>query len=285
LRRARESGTVPKIFHILTNSEFFNRAGSLVLTDPGATRDTRVPDSSRIYSIASAPHIVGDFPPEPYANPAFLSQAPMNPLDYSGVIRAAFENMVAWVVESSPPPPSTHPRLSDQTLTTPESAGWPKVPGVEMPREPLTAYRLDYGPQWAEGIVSYTPPRVGKPYAMRVPAVDDNGNDRAGIRLPDIEVPLATQTGWNYRHPDIGAPDRLSSEIGAYFAFARTREERIATGDSRLSVAERYHGRDDYIGKVTRVALALVDERFLLVDDLPDIIASAGRHYEWATGR
>lgn len=285
LRRARETHTVPKVFHILTNSEFFNRAGSLVLTDPEATRDTEVPESTRIYSIASAPHIVGSFPPEPYANPAFVSQAPMNPLVYSGVIRAAFENMVSWVVDDTPPPPNTHPRLADGTLTTPEKAGWPTVPGFELPREPLTAYRLDYGPQWDEGIVSYTPPRVGKPYAMRVPAVDENGNDRAGIRLPSIEVPLATQTGWNYRHPDVGAPDRLSSEIGSYFAFARARETRLATGDSRLSIEERYRDLDDYVGKVTLVALALVEKRFLLVEDLPEIISRAERHYEWASGR
>ncbi len=285
LRRARESNTVPKVFHILTNSEFFNRAGSLVLTDPVASRDTEVPESTRIYSIASAPHIVGSFPPEPYSNPAFLSQAPMNPLVYTGVIRAAFNNMVKWVVEDVAPPANTHPRLADGTLVTPARAGWPNVPGVELPKQPLTAYRLDYGPRWDEGIVSYTPPRIGKPFAMRVPSVDDNGNDRAGIRLPAIEVPLGTHTGWNYRHPDIGAPDRLSSEIGAYFAFAKTRDERIATGDSRLSVEERYRDRDDYIGKVTRAALELVDKRFLLVEDLPEIIVSAETHYEWTIGR
>ena len=285
LQRARASDTVPKVFHILTNSEFFNRAGSLVLTDPAATRDTDVPESSRIYSIASAPHIVGSFPPKPYQNPAFLSQAPMNPLYYGSVIRALFRAMVQWVVDDVAPPVSTHPRIADGTLTTPEGAGWPDVPGVELPREPLTAYRLDFGPQWPEGIVSYTPPRVGKPFAMRVPAVDEDGNDRAGIRLPAIEVPLGTHTGWNYRHPDIGASDRLSSEIGAYFAFTVTRDERIASGDSRKSIEERYHDRDDYIGKVTRAALELVEKRFLLVEDLPEIVESAERHYDWASGR
>lgn len=285
LRRARETGTVPKVFHILTNSEFFNRAGSLVLTDPAATRDIEAPATSRVYSIASAPHIVGSFPPEPYQNPAFLSQAPMNPLRYESVVRALFQAMVDWVVDGALPPPSTHPRLADGTLTTPENAGWPDVPGVELPREPLTAYRLDFGPQWDEGIVSYTPPRIGEPFAMRVPAVDEAGNDRAGIRLPEIEVPLATHTGWNYRHPDIGAPDRLSSEIGAYFALAETRDQRLAAGDSRASIEERYHGRDNYLGKITRAALDLVDRRFLLAEDLPEMIERAERHYQWAVAQ
>lgn len=285
LARAVATGTVPKIFHILTNSEFFNRAGSLVLTDPAATRDTVVPDTSRIYSIASAPHIVGSFPPEPYRNEAFLSQAPMNPLRYDAVIRALFRAMVAWVADDVAPPPSKHPRIADGTLTTPESAGWPSVPGFDMPKEPLTAYRLDFGPRWDEGIVSYTPPHVGKPYAMRVPAVDEAGNDRAGIRLPLIEVPLGTHTGWNYRDPKIGAPERLASEIGSYFALARTRDERIASGDSRASLEERYRDENDYVGRVTRAALDLVDERLLLVDDVAEIIEAAARHYQWATER
>ena len=285
LRRARESGTVPKVFHVLTNSEYFNRAGSLVVTDPTGTKDTVLPDTSRVYSIASASHIVGRFPPQPNPTRSFLGQAPMNPLDYDGVIRALFQAMVKWVVDDEAPPPSTHPRIDDGTLTTPDRAGWPTVPGFELPQAPLTAYRLDFGPRWLEGIVSYTPPRVGKPFAARVPAVDENGNDRAGIRLPEIEVPLATQTGWNYRHPAIGAPDRLSSEIGSYFAFAATRGERLASGDARRSIEERYRDKDDYLGKVTSAALQLVEQRFLLAEDIPDVIERAERHYDWATRR
>lgn len=112
-----------------------------------------------------------------------------------------------------------------------------------------------------------------------------SGNDRAGIRLPEIAVPLATHTGWNYRHPKIGAPDRLSGEYGSYFPLAKTRAARMASGDSRPSLEERYAGKDDYLGKLTRAALELVDNRFLLAEDLPEILERATRHYDWAIAR
>ena len=285
LQRARASDTVPKLFHILTNSEYFNRGGSLVHTDPSGTRGASLPDTSRVYLIASAPHIVGRFPPQPNTNPSFLAQAPMNPLRYGAAVRALFDAMVHWVVDDRLPPTSVYPRLADETLRAPESAGWPSVPGFTLPSEPLTPMRLDFGPDWDRGIVTFEPPHIGKPFVVHVPAVDVNGNDRAGIRLAEIAVPLATHTGWNYRHPSIGAPDRLSSEIGSYFPFAKTRAERMASGDSRESLEERYASKDDYLGKLTRAALALVDKRFLLAEDLPEILESGAQHYDWAVGR
>ena len=283
LRRAEATGTVPKFFHLLTNSEYFNRAGSLVHTDPTGTTDVEPPETSRIYMIASAPHIIGRFPPVPNPSAVFLGQASLNTLVYTPVIRALFDALDAWVVDSREPPPSRHPLLADGTLTSPAEAGWPEVPGVVLPQAPLTALRLDFGPDWLRGIVSNEPPLVGEPFVQRVPAVDANGNDRAGIRLPEIEVPLATQTGWNYRHPSIGASDRLSSEFGSYIPFALTRAERERAGDGPLSIEERYRDADDYLGQIARAALALVEERYLLASDLPAVIQRAADHYEWAS--
>ena len=104
LVRARRSNTEPKFFHLLTNSEYFNRAGSLVHTDVSGTRDVEPPATSRIYQIASAPHIVGPFPPAPFTDPDFVGQADMNPLDYNAVVRALFEALAAWVVDGTAPP-------------------------------------------------------------------------------------------------------------------------------------------------------------------------------------
>lgn len=282
LRRASNSGTVPKIFHLLTNSEYFNRAGSLIHTDPTGVRDVAPPDTSRIYMVSSGPHIVGQFPPAPNPSASFLGQASMNPLVYAPVIRALFDALDAWVVDDREPPPSRYPRLADKTLTPPPETGWPEGTGARLPQSPLTALRLDFGPNWSSGIVSNEPPLIGDPFVQLVPAVDANGNDRAGIRLPEIEVPLATQTGWNYRHPNIGAADRLSSEIGSYFPFARTAAEREQNNDARLSIAERYRDKSDYLGRVTEAALHLVEERYLLATDLPEVIQRAGNHYDWA---
>ncbi len=220
LARAERSGTVPKFFHLLTNSEYFNRAGSLVHTDVTGTRDVAPPSTSRIYFVSSAPHIVGPFPPAPYQDRNFLGQAPLNPLVYAPVIRALFQALDAWVTQGIEAPRSRYPMLSDGTLTSPERTGWPTVPGFQLPRSPMTTFRLNFGPEWSRGIVSIEPPGIGKPFVILVPAVDEAGNDRAGIRLPQIAVPLAAHTGWNYRHQSIGAPGRLASEIGSYLSAA-----------------------------------------------------------------
>ena len=285
LARARRSNSVPKFFHLLTNSEYFNRAGSLVHTDVAGERDVDPPATTRIYQIASGPHIVGPFPPAPFTDPDFVGQADMNPLDYTPVIRALFKALDAWVVDGRVPPPSRHPRLADGTLTAPEKAGWPTVPGVMLPQAPMTTYRLDFGPDWSKGRVTIEPPRLGAPFVSRVPAVDEAGNDRGGIRLPQIAVPLATHTGWNYRRPSIGAPDRLASEIGSYLPFAKTKADRERTGDSRLSIAERYASRQAYLDRITAVARELVEARYVLAEDVDDLVARAAAHYDWAVAR
>lgn len=282
LARARRTRTVPRMFHLLTNSEYFNRAGSLVHTDVTGTRDVPPPATSRVYMVASAPHIVGPFPPAPFADKDFVGQADMNPLVYTPVIRALFRALDRWVAADVEPPPSRYPMLADGTLVAPEAAGWPAIPGVRMPPAPMTTYRLDFGPEWAKGRVTNEPPRLGAAFVSRVPAVDDAGNDRAGIRLPQIAVPLATHTGWNYRAPAIGAPDRLASEIGAYRPLPRTAADRQRTGDSRASIAERYPSRDAYLGRIAQAAVALVNERYLLAEDVADLITQAAAHWDWA---
>jgi len=283
LVRATKSGTVPKFFHILTDSEYFNRAGSLTHTDVTGTRDIAPPPTSRIYMIASAPHIVGAFPPAPYADPAFVGRADMNTLVYTPVIRALFRALDRWVSDDVEPPPSKYPLIADGTLTTVEGSGWPAIPGYVRPRAPMTTYRLDFGPEWPKGIVTIEPPKIGKPFIGKVPAVDEAGNDRAGIRLPEIAVPLATHTGWNYRRPSIGAPERLASEIGSYLPLPRTRADRETAGDSRRSIEERYAGKEDYLGRIALAAVGLVDGGYLLPEDVPQIIQRAASHYEWAT--
>jgi hypothetical protein len=96
-------------------------------------------------------------------------------------------------------------------------------------------------------------------------------------------VPLATQTGWNYRRASIGAPDRLASEIGSYLPLPRTRADREKTGDGRRSIAERYAGLEDYLGRIALAAVSLVKDGFLLPEDVAGTIERAKTHYQWAT--
>ena len=283
LGRAERTGTAPKVFHLLTNSEYFNRAGSLVHTDPTGTKDADLPANTRVYMIASAPHGPGPFPPMSNSGGGMIGRALLNPLNYSPAVRALFRALDRWVVDDVAPPPSAYPRIADGTLTPPAQAGWPAVPGYQLPQQPLRAFHLNFGADWSKGIVSVEPPEVGKPFVVSVPAVDADGNVRAGIRLPDIAVPLATQAGWNYRDASIGAPDRLAGEIGSYIPFARTKADRDRAGDPRLSIEERYRNRDEYVGKFAAATLELVSRGYLLPEDVADLLRHAAEHYDWAT--
>jgi hypothetical protein len=277
LAKAEAAHVAPKIFHILSNSEYFNRSGSLVHTDPSGEHDIDPPPNSRIYAIASGPHFIGGFPPKPAADLG----APLSPLDRRPVVRALLRAMDAWVVDGTEPPASRYPRISDGTLVTPQKAGWPKIPGVHLPPPVLITYRLDFGPEWSKGIVSFEPPKIGKPFVSLVPAVDEDGNARAGIRLPTIQAPIATYSGWNFRTPAMGSADQLSGEAGSIYPFAQTRAKR-APDDSRRSMEERYSSKEQYLGKVVAAARQLIAERLWLAEDLPDLIDQAGIQYDWA---
>jgi len=186
-----------------------------------------------------------------------------------------------WVTRGVIPPDNRIPHIADGTLVPTAQAGWPKIPGVHFPVPNLKEYRLDFGPDFAKGIVR-EPPRVGQIYVNLVPAVDEAGNSRAGIRLPAIAEPVGTYGGWNFRDPAIGRPDQLFGEMGSFHPMARTKDERMKNGDSRLSIAERYKSRDEYIAKVTAVAKKMVTDRFLLPEDLNDPIDQAVALYDWA---
>jgi len=118
-----------------------------------------------------------------------------------------------------------------------------------------------------------------------VSAVDEDGNERAGVRLPEIAVPLAAHTGWNLRHPDIGGAEQLLIFAGATLPFAATRAARAAAGDPRPSIEERYAGRDDYLARVRAAAEALARERYLLEEDVETSVTFAARLWDWLGSR
>ena len=124
---------------------------------------------------------------------------------------------------------------------------FPAIPGVNKPHEANEAYQIDFGPNWRDGILSIQPPKVGKAFPVLVPQVDSDGNEKDGVLLPEISVPLATYTGWNLRDPSIGAPEQRVSFEGSYLPFPRTAAERQKTGDPRRAIAERYASREDYL--------------------------------------
>ena len=113
-----------------------------------------------------------------------------------------------------------------------------------------------------------------------VPQIDQDGNERAGIRLPDVAVPLATFTGWNFRKASIGATTQLYPLLGSYVPFPATRADRDRTHDPRLSIEERYPSRERYLMLVQEAATALARDRYLLPEDLPALMEHAGEHWD-----
>ena len=114
--------------------------------------------------------------------------------------------------------------------------------------------------------------QVGKAFAGFVPQADSDGNELDGVRLPELQVPLATYTGWNLRDPSIGAPEQRVSFLGSWIPLAKTAEERKKSGDPRLSIAERYASREQYMNEFEQAAKKLIEQRFLLQEDLPAIL-------------
>src|SRR2546428_764371 len=212
---------------------------------------------------------------------------PFNVVDYAPLLRAALVSLDRWVTEGVEPPASNVPRLADGTAVLAEvTAGvFTKIPGVRFPDRIDRPVRLDFGPELARGIVTELPPKVGAPFVTFVSAVDADGNEIAGVRPVELLAPLATFTGWNPRHPDQGAPGDLMSMMGSTLPFPRTRAERLAKGDPRRSVEERYPSRAAYLEKVRTAALALVAARHMLAEDLDAIVEHAGRLWDWVQAR
>lgn len=283
-QRARKQGHLPKMIFTQSSTEYWSRAASLLHTDVEGNEDLVVPDSMRVYLVASSQHLGGG-----PTTPGICQQA-RNPLnDRAPVLRAMLVNMDRWVRDDLPPPASRYPRLDNKTLV--DLPTWqtmfPKIPGVNIPNKHYQPYRLDFGPRaHSEGLIEITPPRLGAQYPTFVPAVDDDGNDIAGIRLPDIAVPLATYTGWNLRDEMHGAGGVLSRLDGMFVPLAKTKAERLSSGDPRLSIEERYASRDEYLGKLAQAGIELYNDRLLLAEDVLAIIDRATVNWSnWVTDR
>ena len=132
-------------------------------------------------------------------------------------------------------------------------------------------------------MVTVEPPRIGTPFPILVPQVDADGNGLAGVRMPELAVPLATYTGWNLFNDRSGPTSALSSMQGSYIPLPRTTVERKKSSDPRQAIDERYHDKQQYLGLVSKAARDLIGARLLLEEDLDAIVRNAGRHWDLAT--
>ena len=283
LDKAKAEGVLPKIFLSLTSYEYWGRVAALIHMSADGRRDVEISPEVRIYHFTGLQHFSGPFPPAKGTGD-MLGQNPESPLPVKYLWRAMIANMDAWVRSGVTPPPSSYPHLADGTLVSLKQYAFPAIPGVNVPHEASAAYRIDFGPDWQKGILSLQPPRVGKAFPVMVPQVNRDGNEGDGVRLPEVTVPLATYASWNLRDPSIGAPDQRLPFEGSYLPFPSTAEDRIRSGDPRLSIAERYTGREDYLDRYTRALDELIRQRWILAEDRGAMIERGGAEWDAATG-
>jgi len=282
LNRAIADRVVPRIFFSNTSYEYWGRAAALIHTSANGKRDVPISPNVRIYHFTGLQHFSGPFPPAKGSGDLF-GQSPQSPLPVKYFWRAMIANMDAWVRSDTLPPPSSFPKISDGTLVPLQAYALPSIPGVNRPHEATEAWRLDYGPHWQAGILSINPPRLGRPFPVLVPQVDSDGNERDGVRLPEITVPLATITGWNLRDPSIGAPDQRVAFEASYLPFPRTAAERQKTNDPRPSIAERYASRDEYLSRYRSSVDDLVKQHWILAEDRDAMITRGQKEWTDAT--
>jgi hypothetical protein len=271
LDRCEETHTCPKIIEANSSNEFWAKAASNLLTDARG-RDIEDLDSNvRYYLQSSAPHGA--------ASGKGICAMERNPLGPNQLLRALLVDLDAWVVFRRDPPHNRIPRVRDGTLVPPlpqAGQGFPdiEIPGVTVPYNGVlhTGDLLDFGPRFAsEGIMDILPPVVTTPYPSLVPRTDADGNDIAGVRMPEIAVPLATYTGWNLRANGNGDGCDAS---GAKINFATTPSTR-SPGDPRKSILERYPTHQVYVDAVTQAVQKLQKDGFLIDEDAQKYISDA----------
>ncbi len=278
--RSRANGLLPRIFFTGTSTEYWTRATSLLHTDVTGTTDADVDPNVRIYFITGAQHGNSS------SSNRGMFQHQRNTLDHRPVLRALLVALDRWVSEDEEPPPSSYPRIDDGTLVDLETwrKAFPPIPGSTKAAHVYTPLRLNYGPRWeSEGIADIIPPEVGEPFRTLVPAVDDEGIELAGIKLPAVSVPLATYSGWNVRGASSGAEGMLGRWAGSQWPLARSAAERQATNDPRRSILERYPTHAQYIGRVAQAALQLHKQRLLLEEDVVRIVDESADTNYWSS--
>jgi hypothetical protein len=260
-KKARNSGFLPKFMFINSSTDYWTRAASLLHTDVEGKLDFDIDPSVRIYSISGIAHTEGR----------------------TGVIgRALLVALDEWVSRGIQPPPSRVPKISDSTLVDLKSflKIFPVVPNIVLPSSFYHPIRLDPGPRWkTESIADHVPPIEGIRYVTLIPQVDVDGNEIAGIRLPDVAVPLATFTGWRQRSLDYS--NTLSRNAGTSWPFAVSREERLKNGDPRMSILERYPSKDVYLSKLREHLNTLLKDGFILNEDVPILMKEADNLKYW----
>jgi hypothetical protein len=275
LSQAVKAHAAPKIFYTFSSTEYWARAASLTHTDEAGTKDVSPAPTSRIYFIAGTPHAAG-----PNARIAGY-QNRLNFAQQRWPLRALLLDLDDWIRSVAEPPASRYPTIAKGELVPRTAVRFPKIPGLAFPDYMPSFWKMDFGRDFERThIITNEPPILVSKLPVLVPQVETDGNDLSGIRIPEVAVPLGSYTGWNIHLPQLKNLEYLAGLIGSFEPFAKIREERERTGDSRLSIAERYSGQQDYLDRVEKSAQNLVSQRLLLAGDVDAVVQRASAMWD-----
>jgi hypothetical protein len=261
LVQCEKSRTCPRIVHLDSDTEFWQNRASLAVTDTSG-KPLALPENVRVYEMTGLAH----FPAQNW-NTRGNCQQLQNALNYGVYARALLLALDRWVTENAAPPANTFPNPKNHTLVplAKVQAAYPAIPGA--PFSPLVN-ALQVVDQ-----KSMPPEASGRAYPLLFPSVDGDGNPQGGIVLPEIAVPIATYSGRNLRAEGFSAGE-LCGLSGSFIPFATTKQERLASGDPRLSLEERYKDAQDYADKRKHAVDNLVQQGFVLPEDADSLARS-----------
>ncbi len=298
LDRCNASKTCPKVIEHFGAAEIWGLKLGPSWVGTGAKEDIPLPDNVRRYYLASSSHGGGaggfntSLPgvalptrgPNCTGNNFGTGVLPANPLPHSETVNALREHFRNWVMHGTAPPQSRYPTLRDRLLVEPNKAamGFPSIPGVRPTApearfiNPLLDY--DFGPEFdaidGSGVPGIAPPKIRQVLRMLVPRVNADGNEIGGVPVVLLDAPLGTYLGWNIT-ADGFHKDQICAYTGGMIPFAKTRAERLASGDPRLSLEERYGDHAGYVAAVRKAAAGAVATGFLLQADAEALIRAA----------
>ena len=258
------SGTCPRIIQVDADSEYYGAHASLIVTDTRG-RALELPPNARYWMLGTA-HLQGDAGCRDPANP-------VQPWPY---YRAAFDATVRWVRDGVEPPATRAPSVADGTAVTVERQGG------QYPTIPDRPYNGTISTLGVRDFSVWPPKESDERYPLFVPSLDADGNIVAGVIVPEVAAPLSTM-GKAVRAAGFAEGD-LCGVNGSVIPFPRTQDERTASGDSRLSLEERYPGGEaEYVARYGEAADALAAEGYLLPADAETLKASAAAAWRAAT--
>jgi hypothetical protein len=279
LDRCNATRTCPKVIEAFGSTEFWGLRMSPGLVGTDAATDIPLPDNVRRYYMPGTTHGGGRGGFARTQPVVGRCELPQNPNPMADTTRALIAALVDWVVKGTAPPPSRYPKLAEGLLVLPDATAetFRTIPGLQpVGVNPVLVY--DFGASFVandlSGVISKQPPAIMRKIPTLVPRVNRDGNETAGVASVLHQAPLGTYLGWNVQRTGV-SKGQICGFTGGYVPFAATKAERVAAGDPRLSIEERYGNQDGYLCVVRRAANELVQSGFLLREDADRTIAAA----------